>query len=130
MLPTTGCAPQRLGRGHFPDHARHLAAHHFAQFNGAAAEGELHAAHDVGAVLHLRVERRPHPQDVGGAQIQQLRHDGGGPDIHGHAVAGPRRKGERRIVSQDGGFPLRDLERDVGLGIRVARQPPPVRKFR
>jgi len=94
------------------------------RLRSAGRQAELHPAHDVAAVDCLGVQRRPHRQDVAGAEIEQLPDQGGGPQIDGNGQPLARRELKGGIVGQDGGVPLRDFERQGNVRPGVAGQPP------
>ncbi len=89
-------------------------------------QGEFDAAHDVGAVLGLGVEGGSHGQHVTGLEVQELRHQGSRAEVHGDpkAFAWGERKGG--IVGEDGSFPLRQINGQVGGGLGPASQAPAV----
>ena len=57
-------------------------------------------------------------------EVQELGHQGGGAQVHGHAEARPGLEVEGRVVDQDGRAELLHLQGDRGLRAAAASQPP------
>jgi len=87
----SGAFRQEVGRQGADLLARQVLQHALVR----TVQGEFNAAHDVGAVLGLRVERRAHAQHASGLPVHQLRHEGGGAQVHRETPARLRREIQR-----------------------------------
>jgi hypothetical protein len=95
----------------------------------ASVHRRLDAAHDVGPVSRLGVQRCPHRQNSARLQIQQLGRQRGGSEIDRHAKAFPRGDVERCVVGEDRGFPLGQIQHQIPQHMRLARKSPPLGQF-
>ena len=104
-------------------------ADQFHELARPRAERVLNAAHDVGAVGDLWVERGAHGEHVGGAEIEQLGDQRGRAEIDGDSEAFARRELETRFICEDSRVHLGDLEHPRPFGPGMAGQPPSGREL-
>jgi len=80
-------------------------------------------------MTRLGVECRAHREDPTRRQIQQLGHERRGAEVHSHAQALAGSKGEGRVVRQDGGIPLPELDSQIAFDDALAGESPAVCQF-
>ena len=102
---------------------------HDGQFTGVP-QVVLYAAHDVGAVPRLGVERRLDGQHRARRQIHQLRHQRGGAEVDGRAQTVARFERRLAIVREHRQRPLLHFDHDALARLGAAGQTPALGEFR
>ena len=124
---------QHLFEGAAAGQARqHLAeslADHGGQFAGVP-QVVLDAAHDVGAVPRLGVERRFDGQHLARREIHQLRHQRGGAEVDGRAEARARFERRRLLIGEHRQRPLVHFHHDALARLGAAGQAPALGELR
>ena len=88
-----------------------------------------HAAHHIGAVSALRIQRSAQTEHLARGQVEHLCRDRRGADIDGNAEAGAAFALERCAVGEHRRDPLTDLELERRVRPGTARQAPALRQF-
>jgi hypothetical protein len=95
----------------------------------SSGNGEVAPAHQIRTVLRLGVKGRADGKHIPGPEIQELRDQGGCPEINGDAGSASGSEMEWRIVAEDGSLPLREFDFQGALGSGAAGEAPSLLEF-
>ncbi len=115
---------ERLFAQHSPQHLANKAA----QLT-RAAQIVLQAAHDIGPVAGLRIERGLHAQHFAGGEIHHLGHQRGGTQVDYRTAPGARFNGHPRFVGEHRQRPLVYFHHDASRRGRAAGEAPAIAEF-
>ena len=89
----------------------------------------MNAAHHIGTVSCLRIQRRLHGTDTPRLQIDKLGDKRGCTQVDGYAQSFPRLKLELRVIDENCRIPLPQFNFKISLGNTLAGQPPSLLDF-
>jgi hypothetical protein len=113
------------GMKQFSDQAADLSAYEFCEgLLPLFRDRILNAAHHIATMTRLRVQRRPHGQNMPCLEIEQLCRERSSSEVNGYAKPLLWGEDESSVIGQNRSIPLPQFKRQIVFHAALAGQPP------